>query len=718
MPVRKTCSVDRFVILGVEMKKIFLPVLIFFVQCLFFAEAQNLSALDHYQRGMNLEAEEDWYSAGEEFQLALQKNPAFGEAWLELSKVSYELNDFELCLSYIESAEKYIKDRQDVLNLKGMCLISLQRLEEAGNVFKEILKKFPNNVEARFGLAEIELYGGSFDKAQSFYLDALKRQGTNRKALLSLAVLAAETGKTELSENYIRQALKTHPSESEVWFFAAYLQAKKGDFITAEKYARDALQLKGNYDQAYILLSSILYEQKKYIEVIDICDYLIDKNRNTVTAWYLKGMALYRQGKIDLSIDAFCAALAIEPEDEILRSALELIIDENLPLEDSRRSLWSQYHVLKAREYARFFNGEQARYEYQRALKIDPNSISTRSEFAREIYKLGQNELYLNQLLFIKNLEKIDINGLSEEERYEYTRTSDQIEALSSLQKYSLSAEWKVEPFYLDKTRWNLGLYYTKNSASLLHPDCQEIAAEMARESFNGIAVTAVNVEKNPVSGFGEAFSAARKNSQDYFILMNFEESEREVFLDAFVYNGRNGIQIAKISLFRTGNDRFSSIIRSFRRKILDILPVRGKILARNGNEVLVDLGKTEGMETGLVLDVIKKGSIRTADSAPGVTFDERALLGQIEIERADEEISQGVLKQNSFYDRVNIGDEVLVKTLPETVAAGTGQGGTSDTVPSADENGNSSSRSEKLTAEDLGLIKTPVFLDLIRKIY
>lgn len=700
------------------MKKKFLPVLLFFVQCIFLAEAQNFSALKHYQRGREFEAEEDWYSAGEEFHLALQENPAFGEAWLELSKVSYELNDFELCLSYIENTEKYIKDRPDVLNLKGMCLISLRRLEEAEGVFKEILKKYPNNVEARFGLAEIELYNGSFDKAQSFYLDALKRQGTNRKALLSLAVLAAETGKTDLSENYIRQALKSHPSESEVWYFASYLRAKNGDFVAAEKYARDALQLNGNYEQAYLLLSSILYEQKKYAEVIDICDYLIDKDRNTVTAWYLKGLALYRQKKIDLSIEAFSTALAIEPEDEILRSALELIIDENLPLEDSRRSVWAQYHVLKAREYSRFFKGEQARYEYQRALKIDPNSISTRSEFAREIYKLGQNELYLNQLLFIKNREKVDLNGLSEEERHEYTKTNDQIEALSSLQKYSLSAKWNVEPFYLDKTRWNLGLYYTKNNASLLHPDCQEIAAEMARESFNGIAVTAVNVEKNPVSGFGEAFSAARKNSQDYFILMDFEESEREVCLDAFVYNGRNGIQVAKISLFRTGNDRFSSIIRSFRRKILDILPARGKILARNGNEVLVDMGKNEGMEAGVVLDVIKKGSIRTADSAPGVAFEEKSLLGQIEIERADEEISQGILKQNSFYDRVNVGDEVLVKAVPETGGEVPAERRTSDTAPSADENGNSYSRSEKLTAEDLGLIKTPVFLDLIRKIY
>ena len=79
---------------------------------------------------------------------------------------------------------------------------------------------------------------------------------------------------------------------------------------------------------------------------------------------------------------------------------------------------------------------------------------------------------------------------------------------------------------------------------------------------------------------------------------------------------------------------------------------------------------------------------------------------------------SQGILKQNSFYDRVNVGDEVLIKAVPETGGEVPVERRTSDTAPSADENGNSYSRSEKLTAEDLGLIKTPVFLDLIRKIY
>ncbi len=695
-----------------KMKKIILTLLAAFEIFCGFAQDSASSALAHYRKGMNFQAEHDWYSAGEEFQQALHENPSYGEAWYELAKSTYELNDFALCLTYLESAKKFLRDRTDVLNLEGMCCISLHRLEDAKDIFSKILLDYPNDVNARFGLAEIELFNGSYDRAENFYLDALKMQGSNRKALLSLAVLASENGRDALSENYIRQALKYHSTEAEVHYLAAYLAAKSGNYKDAERRVRAALQLKPDFTEGYILLSSLLYEQEKYDSVTDICDFLINKDRNTLSAWYLKGLALKAQGKNEDAVENWAVALGIDPTDEIIRSSLELVVDKTFPIEDERRSQWAEFHILKAREYSRLFKGEQARYEYQRALKIDPQNYQARSEFAAEIYKTGLNELYLNQLNFIKNTSKVDEASLSEEEKYQYTKTNDTIDALTSLEKYSLASKWGVEPFYLDKTRWNIGFYYTKSNVQLFHPGAEEIAAEMAKECFNGVAVTAVNVEKNPVSNFAQAFSLARKNGQDYFVMLDYEESEREVSLDAVVYNGRNGTQTAVFSLFRTGNDRFASVLRSFRRALLDILPARGKILARNGNEILVDMGKTEGLEKGTVLDVIKKGNIRTTDIGPGVVFDEKFSLGQIVIDATGEEISQGTLTQKSFYDRVNIGDEVLVKTVPSGTAV-------ADTNPAADQNGNSlSTRTEKLSAEDLGLIKTPVFMDLIRKIY
>ena len=134
---------------------------------------------------------------------------------------------------------------------------------------------------------------------------------------------------------------------------------------------------------------------------------------------------------------------------------------------------------------------------------------------------------------------------------------------------------------------------------------------------------------------------------------------------------------------------------------------------------MLVDLGFVEGMKEGAVLDVIKAGKIQTADSGRGVKFDEKDFLGTITITRVGEEISLGTLKQNGFYDKVNIGDELLVRSLPNS--KGTNDGNISDTAPAAGENGGrilpDDADKKKLNADELGLVKTPLVLDLIRDI-
>ena len=107
-------------------------------------------------------------------------------------------------------------------------------------------------------------------------------------------------------------------------------------------------------------------------------------------------------------------------------------------------------------------------------------------------------------------------------------------------------------------------------------------------------------------------------------------------------------------------------------------------------------------------------------DKGLGVTFDEKNLLGTIKISRAGEEISQGTLSQSGFYDRVNVGDEVLVKFRPDEKSAEDAQ--ISENAPRAGENGSrilpedeNAEKQKKLDAREMGLIKTPAIIQLIR---
>ncbi|MBQ7157956.1 MAG: tetratricopeptide repeat protein, partial [Treponema sp.] len=251
------------------------------------AFSQTPKARQFFDRGLQKQQRYDYYGASEDFQEALHINPAYGDAWFHLAQVSYELDDYNLTLNYLDNAEKYSRDNTEIMNLRGLVYIAVNRLQDARTVFEAMLKKHPNDVHARFGLAELDLFAGSLDGAKSLYIDALKRQSDNRKALLSLAVISAEEGHDDVSESYLLQALRYHSGDPQVHYLAGYLSARRGKMEEAERRARAAVQINGEYTKAYVLLASVLYSQSRYDEVIDICDYLIARNRNTTAAWYL-----------------------------------------------------------------------------------------------------------------------------------------------------------------------------------------------------------------------------------------------------------------------------------------------------------------------------------------------------------------------------------------------------------------------------------------------
>ncbi|QTQ13757.1 tetratricopeptide repeat protein [Treponema parvum] len=709
------------------------------------------SASDFYRLGVSRQQSGNYYSAIEAFKQATMLNPTYGDAWLHLSQCAYYLDEFDLALQYADTAAKYAKNDSEIQNLRGMTYISLGNFAQARSIFEKVLSAYPNNIEARFGLAELDLFSGRVGDAENLYKDALKRQGSNRKALLSLALISAEQGKTELTRNYVSQALQYHSGNAEVHFLAAYLDAKAGNFESAEYRVRSSLQIDGSYYAAYELLANILFMRGKYIEAIDVCDFCIDRDRTNGKFWYIKGLSLYRQGKTAQALSVWENALYADPQDEILRAAFELLANETIPLEDKRRAVWAEYHVGKAKAYEKKFQGNAMRFEYQRALKLYPYDTEARTSYAKQLVRDGLYELYLEQLKFIKT-------GKENAGEIPTSELTDTIEAYESLLQNTLAAKWNIDPLYLDKIRWHLGICYESPPAELQYPESIRIVSELLCDMFSGISAASVDVKPIPVSGYADAFGKARRSGLDYFLILKLNETERELSADAVMYSALSGNEIRSFSVFRTGNDRYSISLRFLRRKILETLPIKGRVLAREGDTLLIDLGKTEGIVSGAEFDVVKKGEIRTANSSAGLSYKPASVIGSATVFAAGEEVSEAAFKQKGFFDNLNIGDEVALIRMPQAdpgaesggnsgAAPASGQGGVSsgsgggaargsanrngavaasETAPAAAADGRASSAGDasdasegenELTYESMNLERRPALIELIRNI-
>ena len=668
------------------------------------AESKNVLKL--YNEAVELQNEENWYTASQYYIEVVNSNPAFSDAWFRLADCSYHLGEFDLAFQYLESAEKYEKNKSEIKNLKGMILLALGRTDEARQIFNEVLKKYPNDIDAHFGLAEIELYDGKFSGAENQYAEALKRQNSNRKALLSLALVCAETKRYNQSEKYLRQAMQYYSGEPEVHYLAAIIYTMKGDYKDAEKHARIAVEIRGGYEQAYELLAQIVYLQHRYSEVIDLCDFIISRNRNSGAAWYLKGVAQSKLGNNEDAINTWDTGLSVKPQDELMRMMLELTAKNELDLDDKRRSEWAGYHLNNARQYDSRYDKAGSTYEYQRALILDPANYAARLAYADILELTGMHELYLEQLNFVKGNSDSAIS----------TQLKDTIEAYESLLTNTLAKRWKVDAFYLDKIRWNIAVFYTENTSTFNHADGDRLTALACGDVFSGVAITSVKTQVTPVSGYGEAFKNARANNYDYFIMVSLSEGEDDLSLSATMYSGRTGTETFSEKYYATGNNRFSTVLRRFRNSVLEKLTVRGKILQRNGKTVLIDLGRSENIVKDAVFKIVRKGCVKTADAGTGLFFRDDDVVGMLVVTEAGEEVSEAVITSHGFYDRINEGDELVLVSMPEQ---NTESG--MDTVPNADEEGNrvvnNDVRGDELVAEIKKAVERPAIIDLLRKI-
>lgn len=674
------------------------------------------TAVSVYNQGIEYENDQNWYLAAQNFLEVVQINPAYTEAWYHLAQCSYKLEEFDLALSYLSNAEKFEQGSAKIQNLKGLIFLALGQKKEAEAVFNEVLKKYPNDVDAHFGLAEIELFEGKFTGAELQYTEALKRQTTNRKALLSLALVCAQTGRYSQSDKYLRQAMQYYSGEPEVHYISAVVEILKGDLKNAEQQARIAVEIKGNYQKGYELLSQILYMQERYSDVVDISDYLISKNRNNSIAWYLKGIAQNKLGEYQEAIQTWTSGLSINPQDEIMRTLIEMEIRNELPLEDYRRTKLAQYHVENAKQYESRYDNAGSVYEYQRTLLLDPMNTEARFAYASKLELNGMYEMYLNQLLFIKNNspEKVTVP------------ISDKIEAYTSLLDNTIAKKWNVDTFYLDKNRWNIAVFYLDSTESFTHVDTNRIAAMAAGDIFSGVAITSVKTQVTPVSGYSEAFRNARNNNFDYFVIVSMSEGDEDITLKSTLYSGRTGIEISADSFYSTGNNRFSTVLRRFRNSILEKLAVKGKILARNGKTVLVDLGKAENIVKDAEFKIVKKGCVKTADSGTGLYYKDSDVVGTLKITEVGEDVSEAEITRHGFYDRVNIDDEVILVALSETDSPeAAANGNVIDNVPRANERGRAVVKSDvkdeegkSLLSEIKNAVEQPSIIQLLRNIY
>ena len=304
---------------------------------------------------------------------------------------------------------------------------------------------------------------------------------------------------------------------------------------------------------------------------------------------------------------------------------------ESLPMDDAQRKKMGALHVTQGRAFEDRSFLEKALAEYRRALILDPTSADGRVGYARIYRSLGFPAKYLSELQVLAKLGSKD------------TFVSDEIERLTSVLSESVSRAWGYDQYNLDRS-------------PLRHPRVHACGGKPAR-AFTDRATTlrgtsppswAATIPSSPrtsppgVTGFDQAFRAARTAGNDYFALVAFDESDRSFSATVDLYLARTGGRIASFAAFRTGNDRVRDSLMKLAGQVAGILSPKGTLLTRKFGQGVVDLGSFQGLKKDDALVIVRKGRVRLRSDGPGLGYDEKDVLGDFTVTGLDEAVSEG----------------------------------------------------------------------------
>jgi len=612
------------------------------------------SAIEYNKLGERKLSENDVYSSLEYFSRSVELNPRYHQSLFGMATAYFRLEEYEAADFYIGLALEMSGENLLYMNLRGRIFVGLGNLEEAVNVFQAILKEEPYNMAARLGLAEIDLIENRFSEAEERYLGSLTISPESRRALLSLLLLYDTKGEFSRGDQILETLERVYTFDPDVKLAATQHYFRSGDLEKAENAALTLFSINPAYPGVRPLLSRIYLEKGEPEKSVDFLEDQLKTDRTDLNLRYLLALSYSLIGRVTESIHNFDYILKNAPYDEISRMAAENLAVENRL--ESKIEEYSSYHFSRGKEWERTFRYDKAISEYRRGLKINPSSIEGRLLYA-DLFKLrGQEAKFLDILNLLSWNGYDDPLFLSRKEQFEHLREK------------SIADFWEVDQFYLVKDRYMLDLYIRKPDIKSEHSMAEQYIADYFNYELEKYEWLETPGREQIISRESEAYRQSHRSGSQYYIILDFFESERIFSLDVSLYLSKTGVLMDKYTVIRAGNDKLAEAVRLSTSYISELLPVRGNIVDVQNGKALINLGELDGIKSGDRFLIARKDQVRYVSDKPWYEVPDEDKLGILTVISLDEAVAECSYENPGYFELLNQGDEIFLLGEDEEV--------------------------------------------------
>jgi tetratricopeptide (TPR) repeat protein len=334
--------------------------------------------------------------------------PESADAQLAVGRLAAVKDQLERAMTATDAALALQPGMQRAQILKAQILIRQERKAEALEVLAQAVEGSPEHAELRFAYGRLLLDAGDLESAKEQFRNVVRLAPDNSDALFSLALLELETREFKSAEKHLLQMLETGEKEQSVYYYLGYTTQQLGKDDEAVKWYGKVTSGE-NWTKSQLRMSKILVQQGRLEEVRESMQRLRRNDpENAVEIYLIEGQILSDLTLYNEAWQLYDQALAIHPDNEDLLYSRALTAEKNnridLAEQDMRRILEidpDNVRALNALGYTladRTDRYEEAFEFIQRAYARKPDDPAIIDSMGWVNYRLGNLEVARNFL--------------------------------------------------------------------------------------------------------------------------------------------------------------------------------------------------------------------------------------------------------------------------------------------------------------------------------
>lgn len=604
------------------------------------------TSIEFFKKGQKEHILENYDAAVYYYKKSIEENPHYLDPLFNLARVYYSIENYDYAFKYINRALKLSPKNSDIVLLQSNIEIQLRMYNIAEKRLKEILNDDPLNIEAYNSLAYLYLKNNNKILAKKNLDTVLKTSPSNFEALHLTAVYYEKINKNIAEEFYIKN-IEHNSLNPDSYYYYSIFNFKNNNISKAVKHIETALSIKESvkykkYHGKYLLF---LNQPDKALKIFK--EVLKEEKDNYLSFYYL-AQTYYLLSNYKKAIDSLLKVLKLREDDEIASYFLNKILIKHMEIENPiRQSRADHYYklALKAKnetKYSLFL------YLLKEAIRLNPRFADARIELADYFLLQKQPERSFRELVVAA--------------KYKESRAlDDRIEIEKKRILYRLGNDWNVNQYRIKNNFYPVPIFTVKNIENI-HFNCDDVYFSILKNYFVEKMKYELVINKEKEYTALDKITICKKNKSPFYIDLHIVETGNTIEITVNLYNAINTELIKNYTIVFTGNDKIIKSAITLHNKVNQDIPFKAHIIKISKNKALINAGRRSDIALKDEFLILKKKNYPIEFDNSEIIFSNDDIKGYGIAVKIDENITEILLKDNDYYNEIDIDDIVIEK--------------------------------------------------------